>query len=477
MAVTSIWPISTRLNTVIKYACNPEKTVESVQEEISQLHQINHVVQYTANDMKTEKREFVSGINCNETHATEDFMETKRHWKKTGGRLCFHGYQSFAKGETTAETAHAIGVELAKRLWGDRFEVLVATHCNTGCYHNHFVLNSVSFLDGFKFDNTPADYRQMREESDRLCIEYGLSVIPTTHGRGKNYSEWQAEKNGKPVIRGTIRQDIDSVIEASADGKEFVRKMEEKGYEFKFTSDKGTRLKWPSVRPPDSPYYYRLERLGEQYGMGAILSRIEAYPFRDEPYPESDQKAVKHLRNAYRGEINKRKATGIYALYLRYCYELRIIQRYPASAKRVSFFMREDLAKLSKLDEQALFLGRTGIHAIEELTAHKEAAQLQVESLLGERKALRNELKRCLRQNDFSGGDAVKARIVSISEQIKTIGKEISLCEGIEERSGRIVRDLDAIDKAQETKEMEEQQHELLRRCGRTSRQDDIGRN
>ena len=104
-------------------------------------------------------------------------MATKNHWDKTDGRICYHGYQSFAKGETTAETAHAIGVELAKRLWGERFEVLVATHCNTGCYHNHFVINSVSFLDGYKFYNSPADYQRMREESDRLCIEYGLSVI------------------------------------------------------------------------------------------------------------------------------------------------------------------------------------------------------------------------------------------------------------------------------------------------------------
>lgn len=477
MAVTSIWPVKVRLGAVIKYACNPEKTNESAREETAQLHKINDVIQYAADDLKTEMRVFVSGINCDEAHATEEFLSTKRHWEKTAGRLCYHGYQSFAKGETTAETAHAIGVELAKRLWGERFEVLVATHCNTGCYHNHFVINSVSFLDGYKFYNSPTDYQKMRDESDKLCTEYGLSVIPIPYGRGKSYSEWQAEKNGKPVIRGTIRQDVDAAIEASADGKEFIHKMEEKGYEFKFTSKKGTQLKWPSVRPPDSPYYYRLERLGEQYGMGAILSRIEGHPFRDEPYPESDRRTVQRLRSAYHGEIEKRKATGIYALYLRYCYELRIIQRYPASAKRVSFFMREDLAKLSKLDEQALFLGRTGIQTIEELTAHKEAAQTQVESLSGERKALRNELKRCLRQNDFAGGDAVKAQIASISAQMKMVGKEFSLCEDIEERSGRIVRDLDAIEQTQKPKEMEEQQHELLRRRGRTGRQDDAGRN
>ena len=463
MAVTSIWPISSQIGVVIKYACNPEKTVENVRDEIAQLHQINNVVQYTANDMKTERREFVSGINCDETMAAETFISTKQYWGKTGGRLCYHGYQSFAKGETTAETAHAIGVELAKRLWGDRFEVLIATHCNTGCYHNHFVINSVSFLDGYKFCNSPADYQQMREESDRLCVEYGLSVIPDPHGRGKNYSEWQAEKNGKPVIRGTIRQDIDDAITTSADGKEFIRAMEEKGYEFKFTSDKGTRLKWPSVRPPDSPRFFRLERLGEQYSLGAILERLNEAPYRDVPFPEVDREAVSRLRRAYRGEIKKRKATGIYALYLRYCYELRIFQRYPASVKRASFFMREDLTKLDKLDAQAFFLGRAGIKTIDGLTAYKGSVTAQIETLTATRTALRNEMRRLQRQNAYGAANEVRAKMTGVSRQITQFRKEIDLCEGIEERSGRIVSELDAIEKAQEIKEMEEQQHELLR--------------
>jgi len=459
-----------RLNSVIKYACNPEKTVEGTQEETAQLHKINDVVQYTANDMKTEQREFVSGINCNEAHAAENFMATKNHWDKTDGRICYHGYQSFAKGETTAETAHAIGVELAKRLWGERFEVLVATHCNTGCYHNHFVINSVSFLDGYKFYNSPADYQRMREESDRLCIEYGLSVIHDPHGRGKNYSEWQAEKNGKPVIRGTIRQDIDAAITAASDGKEFIRNMEGKGYEFKFTSEKGTKLKWPSVKPPDSPRFFRLERLGEQYSMGAILERIDETPYRDVPFPEADRRAVSHLRRSYRGEIEKCKATGIYALYLRYCYELRIFQHYPASAKRVSFYMREDLSKLDRLDAQALFLGRTGVKTIEELTDYKSSVTAQIETLTAERTALRNEMRRLQRQNAYSAANEIKAKMTGVSRQITQLRKEINLCEGIEERSGRIVHELDEIEKAQEIEGRENQDNELLRRRGRTSR-------
>ena len=104
-------------------------------------------------------------------------MRTKRRFDKMGGIIGFHAFQSFAKGEVTPELAHKIGVELANELWGDRFEVVVTTHLNTNCIHNHFCLNSVSFKDGKKFYDTLESYALMRETSDRLCEEYKLSVI------------------------------------------------------------------------------------------------------------------------------------------------------------------------------------------------------------------------------------------------------------------------------------------------------------
>ena len=89
----------------------------------------------------------------------------------------FHAFQSFAKGEVTPEIAHEIGVKLAQELWGDRFEVVVTTHLNTNCIHNHFCLNSVSFKDGKKYYDNHSTYALMRATSDRLCEEYNLSVL------------------------------------------------------------------------------------------------------------------------------------------------------------------------------------------------------------------------------------------------------------------------------------------------------------
>ena len=131
MAVTSIWPINNRVSVLINYAINPVKTREEV---AVTLHQIDDVIQYAADELKTETREYVTCINCSSDAdaAAKDFLRTKTYWEKEGGRQCFHGYQSFKPGEVDAATAHAIGVELAQRCWGEDFEVVVATHCNTG---------------------------------------------------------------------------------------------------------------------------------------------------------------------------------------------------------------------------------------------------------------------------------------------------------------------------------------------------------
>ena len=118
---------------------------------------------YAADDLKTERCTYVTGIHLDSVEtAAAEFMEVKQLEGMLGGRVCYHGYQSFREDEVDADTAHKIGVALATVLWGDRFQVVVATHCNTNHYHNHFVLNSVSDVDGLKFYNSPADYRRMR---------------------------------------------------------------------------------------------------------------------------------------------------------------------------------------------------------------------------------------------------------------------------------------------------------------------------
>lgn len=337
MAVTAIWPIKGRVDKVINYARNPEKTTEAGLPELASLHTVNDLVEYAADEMKTECRSYVSCLNCREDTAAAQFMETKRLWGKLDGRVCYHGYQSFQADEVNAETAHEIGVKLAEELWGDRFEVVVATHCNTGHYHNHFVINSVSFMDGYKFYNSPADYAWMREVSDRLCREYAISVIQYPGRQTKNYAEWQAERSGRPTHRGSIRADIDRAIRAATTERDFLRVMGEMGYQIKVYGKDGKPLKYPALKPPGAKGYFRFHKLGEGYTLDEIRERILHNIHKKAPFPEPVHRQPQ--RYQVRGKSRK-KVTGLRALYFRYCYELHMIVKRMLDNQYALLFIR-----------------------------------------------------------------------------------------------------------------------------------------
>lgn len=469
MAVTSIWPVKTRLKQVIDYARNPEKTSEQNHAQMSALHTIDGVVEYAADDMKTETRSYVSTIQCREDTAAEQFMETKRLWGKCDGRLCYHGYQSFKADEVDAETAHAIGVKLAEEMWGDRFEVVIATHCNTGHYHNHFVVNSVSCKDGYKFINTPADYRRMREISDRLCREAKLHVIENPSGKGKNYAEWEAEKNGKPTRRGTIRADIDRAIAASTTEQQFIRALQEMGYRLNTRTSKGEPLKYPSLSPPGAKGAFRFHKLGAGYSLEEIKERIYENVRRKVPFPEAEREAAKRKR-AQRGFVPYEKPKGLRALYIRYCFELNIIVQHPTSVKRVSFLMREDVTRLDKFDAQVRLLNREQIDTAEQLTAHMEKTDAKIQSLLNQRSNLRNDLKRAKRNGDTEQAALIEAQIASISKELRVLRKEAKLCADIMERSEQVALNLDEHMNEQEIERKENERNEHFGRSSRSSR-------
>jgi hypothetical protein len=469
MAVTSIWPIKGRVDKVINYARNPEKTTESGYNEQSALHAIDGVVEYAADEMKTESRAYVTCIRCTEETAVEQFIETKRFFQKTDGRLCYHGYQSFKADEVNAQTAHTIGVALAQELWGDRFEVVVATHCNTGHYHNHFVINSVSCVDGYKFYNSHEDYRRMREVSDRLCREARLSVIENPKGQGKHYAEWQAEQNGKPTIAGMVRADIDRAILASTTQKGFWKVMREMGYELYLYKRNGELREQPSVRPPGTDKNIRLSRLREGYSLEEITQRILQNVRKQNPFPEAEEKPVRKYR--IHGDFkNAPKMTGLRALYFRYCYELHIIVKRPASVKRVPFSLREDVIKLDRYISEARFLGKEKISTIGQLTDYRTNAQEKIAALIQKRSDLRNQLKRTHRQGDEKTVAAVKAEIRAVSAELKGLRKEVSLCDGIEQRSGQIKTNLGLLKQEKENERKEKTTDEHIRRSGGSGR-------
>lgn len=221
MATTRIWSIKGRLDSVINYVINPEKTDGSRYTD-TELQALTDVIDYAEDGAKTHNKVYVSGINLSPDIARDLMVMTKLQFGKTDKILAYHGYQSFLPGEVTPDMAHEIGVKLAERLWGDRFQVLVTTHLDHGHIHNHFCLNSVSFVDGKKFRGGSKAYWIMRAESDKICAEYGLSVIENP-GKGKNYAEWKAECEGKPTVRGQIKDELDEIIKCSYTCDQFWR--------------------------------------------------------------------------------------------------------------------------------------------------------------------------------------------------------------------------------------------------------------
>ena len=449
MAVTSLWPIKFRPDKVINYVRNPEKITEEHYSENAAMHVVDGVLEYAADDTKTERREYVTCLNCGEQTASRDFVNTKKLWRKDDGRLCYHGYQSFKPGEVNAETAHAIGVELAKQLWGKRFQVVVATHCNTGVYHNHFVVNSVSFLDGYKFCNTHADYRQMREASDRLCREHGLSVIEEAKGRGKNHALYAAEKNGKPTHAQMIRGDIDRAIAASLTRQEFFQVMEQMGYTITTHGKSGAPLKHPKLTPPDAGKNYRFDTLGEDYTLERILYRIYANTHRTpafaEPKPAFGIVVQRHTYKMTRKPAHK--LTGLRALYFKYCVLLGTVKNHPERIKRPSYLLREDVLKLDRYVAKATLLIDNKIETVADLQSYREGLRESVVQLSAERQDLRNTLKRAERGEDEPAKRDCAAQIKRVSTSIRKVWKEIKLCDEIETCSIKVS------DKLQQTRE------------------------
>ena len=469
MAVTSLWRVRGYIGKVLLYAKNPDKT--RTPETIPSAPEANRealedVITYAGREAATNQRQLVTGVNCTAGTARSEMIAVKKRFRKEDGTIAYHGYQSFREGEVTPEQAHRIGIQLAEELWGERYQVLVATHVDKDSHiHSHFVINTVSFVDGRKFYRSNSDYARMREVSDRLCREYGLSVVRCPEGRRENYSAWSAEKNGKPTNRSLIRADIDRAIAASLTETEFFDALKQMGYELKLTAESGKALQRPSLRPQGSVRFYRFDRLGEEYTLDAIQSRILERIRRQEPFPEDEQRRYRKYRTDHPPHT---KAKGIAALYYYYCYELHIFVRFPASVPRLPAAMRQDLRKLERLDEQTRFLAENQIETYEDLDKYREYADGEIAVRATERTELRNKLKRMIRAGDESAVEEVKQQIAGVSGKIKELQESLKICDSVRQRAEDIRMQLDALQN-----ERKEQEDELFGRSGGTGREDE----
>ena len=243
MAVTKIKAIRGTLSKAIAYILNPEKTDEKL---------------------------LVSSYGCASETAAREFEWTRKKAEQKGMNpvriIARHVIQSFEIGEVTPELAHEIGKQFADEILGGKYEYVLTTHIDKDHVHNHLIFNAVDFVDYHAYKSYKRIYYDMREVSDRLCKENGLSVIPPSQNKGMGYKEYTEAKRGTSW-KQKLKQTIDRLVITAKDYDDFLRLMQEAGYEIKTG-------KYISFRAEGQERFTRSKTIGENYTEERIKERI-----------------------------------------------------------------------------------------------------------------------------------------------------------------------------------------------------------
>ena len=243
MAVTKIKAIRGTLSKAIAYILNPEKTDEKL---------------------------LVSSYGCASETAAREFEWTRKIAEQKGMNpvriIARHVIQSFEIGEVTPELAHEIGKQFADEILGGKYEYVLTTHIDKDHVHNHLIFNAVDFVDYHAYKSYKRIYYDMREVSDRLCKENGLSVIPPSQNKGMGYKEYTEAKRGTSW-KQKLKQTIDRLVITAKDYDDFLRLMQEAGYEIKTG-------KYISFRAEGQERFTRSKTISENYTEERIKERI-----------------------------------------------------------------------------------------------------------------------------------------------------------------------------------------------------------
>ena len=378
MATTSIWSIKNNLKQSINYIINPEKTTNEDYGKVD----YDFLEGKKDYNFRKEKVCYVSTLNCDENYPYDDMIDTKDYFNKKDGVLAYHGYQSFKEGEVTPDIAHEIGVKFAEEMFKD-YEVVVATHQNTNHIHNHFIINSVSFKDGKKYNNNRTNLAMLRHISDSICAEYGLSVLDENIGY-KVYS-----RNG--------------IITIYRDGEDKVRI--EKAF-------------------------------GEEYSKDRLSERL--YSSRQIVFKPMSQKSI---FEEYCKSNKPHK--GIYGLYLYYCYLLGVFpKKHPK--QYLPYSIRKEVYKLEQISQQVRFMHEKNIVTKEDLDNFANNNSDELSKLKGIRENLWKKYHRARAEEKRT---QILAEINDIQPKIKELYKYDKYCKEITKRAEGIQNNLNNFDK------------------------------
>ena len=470
MATTGFWPVRGKLKKVLDYADNPDKTTEKKYLD----DDLYVALRYTENDDKTDERKFASGVNCSGAFAYQEMVAVKRRFGERGKVIAYHGYQSFRTGEVTSEQAHAIGLETARRMWGKDFQVLVTTHLNTDNLHNHFVVNSVSFRDGHKFRNSIEQHRELREISDAVCKEHGLSVLtnaPFYGGQSKG-AYWKEQK-GQPTHRQQLKEDVEYCLRYSLDWPSFARQLEAKGYELDMTRktvkaktwQRGVRLnrlgftddvmydRWDR-NEADPEFEYRYNDHRPHISKAGVLMRVvvemdqtrrtrlplsHAYPEQRPHSKRDDRSPVEKLLDDLVYEANHTHDTATILADAIFAILLALVELATHYTREVilSAELRHELKNNIQSHADHCFLKDNGLHSISDIDREIQQTEESISALEQQRAKLRNRVRH---ETDPAVLTDNKAERATITDQIAPLRQRIKRLKRIQKDTPRLLR-------------------------------------
>lgn len=428
MAVTGFWPIYKNLKATLDYADNPDKTTDRRYLD----DDLYAALSYAENDNKTDRKTYVGGINCSKQNAYAEMIAVQRRFGLRGKVFGYHGIQSFREGKVTPEQAFEIGKATARKMWGDRYQVLVTVHLNTDNIHCHFVVNPVSFKDGTKFQNKIGDHKELRRVSDEICREHGLSVLENSNFYGGNKKDYWRHKSGKKTHRDYLREDVEYCLTFATSPREFENQLYALGYTLDPVRFSVKAKHWErSVRLANVGFtkeivQAQLDRNAEsRYHLFTLEYRP---PYKPKKFPLEDEMrklefSIDHSYDA---------ATVLVDTIFFIIITVIQIAAELSDVMLLSPDLRAAEKDLKDLISDYHFLKENGIHTAAELQANIAESKAQLSDLESERKTLGNRIRRPKSPEDKNQN---KERRKAISKQMKPVRERLRRAEKILKKS------------------------------------------
>lgn len=375
--------------------------------------------------LKTEKQYYVTGINCDENNIYQEMMMVKEAYNKIDKIQGFHGFHSFKEGEVTPKKAHKIGVEFANEMWGDNFQVVVTTHLNTNHLHNHFVVNSVSFKDGHKYNYSNSEMARLRRTNDTICEEHRLSFLEEKKTKKIDFNYYKNKDNYS--VR--TQADIGTAIKNSFSYQDFILYMKKNNYE---VIERYGKL---SVRNLNRKRNIIIERqFGEEYSIENINRKI----IEEVPDKLSNDDLIEF--NKAKNNYHKYKHSLI-TLFIYYCLRINIYQKSPRNYP-ISEEMKKDINKLELYNFEVRFMAENKIYSCEELHCYKEVCKAALNDLIYVRKRTYEEKSK---SKDNLIKEECDMKINFYNESIEDFQTKVKTCNTVEKNNERIIKEFDNI--------------------------------